>query len=57
MPIVIKEIVVKTTVEATSGPVKEQETTVPHEVLEQLKEEILRELEHEVQQMVKRKER
>lgn len=57
MAIVIKEIVVKTTVEATPGPAKDRETTVPHEVLEQLKEEILRELEHEVRQMVKRKER
>lgn len=57
MAIVIKEIVVKTTVEATPRQEEEREMTLPHEVLEQLKEEILRELEHEVQQLVKRKER
>lgn len=57
MAIVIKEMVVKTTVEATPRQEEKREMTLPQDVLEQLKEEILRELEHDVQQLVKRKER
>lgn len=42
MPIVIKEIVIKTTV--TQEKEREGENVVPAELLEQLKEEILREI-------------
>lgn len=42
MPIVIKEIVIKTTV--TQEKERERENVVPAELLEQLKEEILREI-------------
>lgn len=42
MPIVIKEIVIKTIV--TQEKERERENVVPAELLEQLKEEILREI-------------